>query len=129
MAAKDYIVAQAARLPVDDRKAVCKAILDTIERDVLAVDAKTRFAQLLPKAEVVMEWHYEPRRKMNGDAYIRNLIARTMRTEGYTCKDIAQAIGRHYSSVVTMAQKADDMANGYYGKELQRKYNDFIKAI
>ena len=126
---KDFIVGQASRLPVDDRKAVCKAILDTIERDALAVDAKTRFKQLLPKAEVAIGWKYEPRRKMNGDAYIRNLIARTMRTEGYTCKDIAQAIGRHYSSVVTMAQKADDMANGYYGKELQRKYNDFIKAI
>ena len=126
---KDFIVGQASRLPVDDRKAVCKAILDTIERDALAVDAKTRFKQLLPKAEVAIGWKYEPRRKMNGDAYIRNVIARQMRAEGYTCTEIGCAMGRHYSSVVTMAQKADDMANGYFGKELQNKYNEFIESI
>lgn len=126
---KDFIVGQASRLPVDDRKAICKAILDTIERDALAVDAKTRFSQLLPVAEVVMEHKYEPRRKMNGDAYIRNLIARQMRSEGYTCTEIGAAMGRHFSSVVTMAQKADDMRDGYFGKELQQKYNDFINAL
>lgn len=126
---QDFIVKQAARLPLDERKAVVKGILGTIDRDARAKDATERFAQLVPKAEVAMESKYEPTKKANKDAYIRNIIAEEMRKEGYTFTQIGRAMGRHYSSVITMVARAEEMRDGYFGAELKDKYNRFIDSL
>lgn len=126
---KDFLIAQASRLPVDERKAVCKGILDTIERDVLAVDARTRFAQLVSAAEIAMQHRYDPQVRTAVSATIRAFVASQMRYEGYTLSEIGTAMGRDHSSVVTMVRRAEDIRNGYFGKDTLNKLNEFTRII
>lgn len=126
---KNAIIRQAERLPIQIRKEICVAIISSIDRDESAVDAVTRFADLVRIAEGVFGTEYNPDRKMTGDAYIRNVCAAVMRDEGYTFSAIAKAMGRNTSSVVAMRYRANDMAAGFLGKDVRDKYNQFLKAI
>lgn len=126
---KNLIIRQAERLPIQIRKEIAVAIIQSIDRDESAVDARTRFAELIRVAEAVFGYQYNPDRRKACDAYIRNVVASAMRGEGYTFSSIAKAMGRNTSSIIAMRNRADDMAAGFLGAEIKEKYNQFIHAI
>ena len=126
---KSLLIRQAARLPVQMRREIVDGIVESIERDESAVDALTRFAQLVRTAEAVFGIQYNPDRQYPRDAYVRNVCAVVMRDEGYTLSSIGKAMGRNTSSVIAMQHRAGDMAAGYLGADVKDKYNQFMKRI
>ena len=126
---KSTIIHQAARLPIQVRKEICVSILQSIDRDEAAIDAVTRFGQLVREAEGVFGVMYDPDRKATGDTYIRNVCAWQMRREGYTLSQIGKAMGRHTSSVVAMDHRGNDMQEGFFGPYAKDKFNEFIKRV
>lgn len=123
---KNQVKFAALRLPIESRRWIVAAIQESIERDLSAPTAEDRLAQLLPVAcEALGVTDYNPKRKANGDAYVRNLIAYGMRREGYTFAQIARAMGRHTSSAIVMARRGKEMRDGYFGtlfKEMFKKF-------
>lgn len=123
---KNEVRQAALRLPVESRREVAKAIIESIERDLSAPTAEARLAELLPAAcEALGVTDYNPRRKANGDAYARNLCAWAMRRDGYTYAQIGRAMGRHTSSAIVMARRGKEMRDGYFGtlfKEMFKKF-------
>ena len=126
---QNRIIAQAKRLPIDSRRIIVDAILDSIARDEGKILAVERLAQLIPIGEEVFGVTYDERRKANGDAYIRNICAKVMRGEGYTFSAIGRAMKRHPTSVMSMVHRADEMASGFFGKEYQKSFNEFISKL
>lgn len=124
-----HIINQARRLPIDARLVIIKAIQESIRSDegrILAVD---RIAQLIPIAEEIFDCTYDEKRKSDSDTLVRNVCAKVMREEGYSLNAIGRAMKRHSSSVYTMSQRADGMKDGYFGKDIQAKYYQFITRI
>lgn len=126
---KSILIRQAARLPVQMRREIVDGIVESIERDEAAVDALTRFAQLVRVAEAVFGTVYNPDRQYPADAYVRTVCASVMRGEGYTLSSIGKAMGRNTSSVVAMQHRAGDMAAGFLGQDVKDKYNQFLQTI
>ena len=124
-----YIINQARRLPIDTRQSIVDAILESIKNDEGRIRAVDRLAQLIPIGEEIFNCTYNPKTKSNGDALIRNMCAKVMRVEGYTFPAIAKAMNRHPSSVIVMVRRAEEMDAGFFGREYQDKYKDFIKRI
>lgn len=126
---KHLVIVQAVQLPVEERKAVCKAILESIERDQIAANAKERFDQLVPLAEMAMECTYVHNRKKATDTYVRYAVTYQMRKECYTYEKIGKAMDRDASSVISMMLRAEDMKNGFFGTDVQKKFNTFINLV
>jgi hypothetical protein len=127
---KQELIRAARRLPVESRKEIAKAIIQSIDRDLSAPSAEDRLAELITVAcSALGVTDYNPRRKANGDAYVRNFCALTMREEGYTLLQIGRAMGRHTSSVITMSRRGDEMRHGYFGTDILARYKKFNEAV
>jgi len=126
---KTSVIRQAERLPIEVRKEICCAILQSIDRDASAIDALTRFGQLSGIAVDVFGVEYDPNRKATGDTFIRNVCAWQMRREGYSLSQIGRSMGRHTSSIVAMDRRAKDMLKGFFGADAKDKFNQFIQRI
>lgn len=124
------VIREAKRLPVESRRDIAKAIVDSIDRDLTAASAEARLAQLLPLACAALDvTDYNPKRKSNGDAYARSLCAYVMRHEGYTLSQVGRAMGRNTSSVVVMARRGDEMKTGYFGHDIKERFARFEETI
>ena len=123
------IIASARRLPIDSRQNIVDAITASIKADEGRIRAVDRIAQLIPIAEDVFGCTYEPRRKADSDTIVRNVCAYVMRREDYSYSAIAHAMGRNHSSVFVMARRATQMMDGYFGKDIQSKFNEFIQRV
>ena len=123
------IIDQARRLPLETRKEIANAIIRSIDRDMTRISAEERLANLIRTGEDVLGVTYDPKRKANGDAYIRTFAAKVMHEEGYSQSCIGRVMGRKPSTVCVMVQRADDIASGYFGADYQNKYNEFMARI
>lgn len=123
------IIRAAERLPVETRKVVANAIIQSIDRDINRVDATTRFNYLVTIASAVLGVDYHHDRRDQGSADIRTLCAKAMRLEKYTFYTIADAMGKDHSTIAYMVRRADDMAAGYMGSWYKTKYKEFINKI
>ena len=123
------LIASARRLPIDSRIEIVKAIQESIRVDEGRVRAVDRIAQLIPIAEDVFGCTYDPKRKSDTSTCIRNVCARVMRNEEYTFSAIARSMKRHPSAVMVMVRRADEMRDGFFGKDIQEKYNQFIQRV
>ena len=123
------LIASARRLPIDSRIEIVKAIQESIRIDEGRIRAVDRIAQLIPIAEEVFGCTYDPRRKSETDTCVRNVCARVMRDEEYTYSAIARSMKRHPSSVIVMVHRADEMRDGFFGRDIQAKYNQFIERV
>ena len=126
---QDSIVRQAKLLPIEVRKDIVKRILDSIDRDSTAVSAAERLKELVPLAETAFEIKYEPTSRNERNVYVRNAIAWVMRNEGYTFTSIGKAMGKTPCSVISMVKRADDMAKGYCGPDVQSDFDYFMQQI
>ena len=122
-----HIINQAKRLPIADRQEIVDAILDSIKVDARKIDPAFRLAELIGIGEAVFGCTYEERRKAYNSVLIRNICAKVMRMEGYTFASIGKAMKRHPSSVMTMADRAEEMDAGYFGHDIRDKYFQFMK--
>ena len=126
---KSILIRQAARLPVQMRREIVDGIVESIKRDESAVDALTRFAQLVRVAEAVFGTVYNPDRQYPADAYVRTVCAWEMRREGYTLSQIGRSMGRNTSSIVAMDHRGNDMLEGFLGTDAKNKFNQFLQTI
>lgn len=127
---KNEVKFAALRLPLESRRWIIAAIQESIDRDLSAPTAEDRLSQLIPAAcEALGVTDYDPRRKANGDAYVRNLCAWGMRCDGYTYSQIARAMGRHTSSAMVMARRGKEMRDGYFGREYKELFKKFELPI
>ena len=123
------LIASARRLPIDSRIEIVKAIQESIRVDEGRIRAVDRIAQLIPIAEEVFGCTYNPARKSETDTCVRNVCARVMRNEEYTFSAIARSMNRHPSAVMVMVHRADEMRDGFFGRDIQTKYNEFIQRV
>lgn len=123
------LIASARRLPIDSRIEIVKAIQESIRIDEGRIRAVDRIAQLIPIAEEVFGCTYDPKRKSETDTCVRNVCARVMRDEEYTYSAIGRSMKRHHTSVMVMVRRADEMRDGFFGKDIQEKYNQFIERV
>lgn len=117
-----HIIKQAKSLPIQTRKELVDAILESLK-----VDKERRLAQLIAIGEEVFGCTYNPDRKFHGDTLIRNCCAKVLRMEGYSYQAIGDAMKRHPSSVIYMAIRAEEMDAGYFGWDIRNKYLQFMK--
>ena len=122
-----HIVNQAKRLPIGERREIVDAILDSIKVDEKKIDPAFRLAELIGIGEIVFDTTYEGGRKAEKSVLIRNCCAKVMRMEGYTFSAIGKAMQRHPSSIMTMADRAEEMDAGFFGYEVRDKYMAFMK--
>ena len=122
-----HIVNQAKRLPIGERREIVDAILDSIKVDEKKIDPAFRLAELIGIGEIVFDTTYEGGRKAEKSVLIRNCCAKVMRMEGYTFASIGKAMQRHPSSIMTMADRAEEMDAGFFGYEVRDKYMAFMK--
>ena len=121
-----HIINQAKRLPIGERREIVDAILDSIKVDEKKIDPAFRLAELIGIGEIVFGTTYEGGRKAEKSVLIRNCIAKVMRMEGYTFSEIGKAMQRHTSSIMTMADRAEEMDAGFFGKDIRDKYVQFM---
>ena len=127
---KNEIVKAARRLPVESRRLIIEQLRKSIEWDETKDRAEVRLAELIPLAcEALGVTDYNPKRKANGDAYVRNLCAWAMRREGYSLPRIGHAMVRHPSSVIVMDRRGEEMRRGFFGPELREAFDTFAKNI
>lgn len=123
------IIDEARHLPLETRKEIVNAIIRSIDRDQNRVNAEERLAILIRVGEDLLGVTYDPKRKSNGDAYIRTFAAKAMHEEGYSQSCIGRVMGRKPSTVCVMVQRADDIASGYFGDEWKDKYQQFMQRV
>ena len=116
-------------MPIENRKNIIRILEESVRRDEALQTASARIAQLIPVAEEVFGVTYNQGRKENGDTLVRNVCAVAMTSEWYTFTAVAKAMNRHRSSVYMMLQRAKEMRDGFFGKDIQDKYNAFINRV
>ena len=122
-----HIVNQAKRLPIDTRRSIVDAIVESIVADEKRVDPRLRLSELVRIGETIFDCTYEVGRKAPNSVCIRNCCAKVMRMEGYTFASIGKAMERHTSSIMVMVDRAEEMDAGYFGMDIRDKYMAFMK--
>lgn len=126
---KDSIVRKIRRFPQGERRYIIGAAIQDLDRDLSRPLGPDRYQALKTLAENAAGQQMTATRCRN-NTDIRMMIAKQMRTEGYTVEEIGHWMGRDHSTVTYYARTMDDALSmpGPFA-ELITKYETFIKLI
>lgn len=126
---KHELVRRIRRFPHEERRFIIGAAILDLDRDLSRPNGPDRYDALKSIAEVAAG-HPLTGERSRENTDIRMMVAKQMRTEGYTVEEIGAWMGRDHSTVTYYAKAMDDaLSMPVPFADLVSKFKNFQKMI